>query len=143
MTHNTTRTDIVLSSRALYIAMDFGRDSWQLAISDGGKTIREVKVVRKDVEAAKAEFLTEVAKARVKFGLEPFAPVHALYEAGRDGFLIAGGWKASGFRASSSIRAAWSSTARPTRSPGSAGSKPCAVHSSWTCCIASVAEGAR
>ncbi len=76
-------------SSALYIAMDLGRDSWQLAISDGGKTIREVKVVRKDVEAGKAEFLTEVAKARVKFGLDDEAPVHALYEAGRDGFWIA------------------------------------------------------
>ena len=89
MTHNTTRTDIVHSSRALYIAMDLGRDSWQLAISDGGKTIREVKVSRKDVEGGKAEFLTEVAKARVKFGLDDEAPVHALYEAGRDGFSIA------------------------------------------------------
>ena len=29
--------------------MDLGRDSWQLAISDGSKTIREVKVDRKDV----------------------------------------------------------------------------------------------
>ena len=89
MTQSTTRTDIVHSSRALYIAMDLGRDSWQLAISDGGKTIREVKVVRKDVDVAKTEFMTEVAKARVKFSLDADAPVHALYEAGRDGFWIA------------------------------------------------------
>ena len=89
MTQSTTRTDIVHSSRALYIAMDLGRDSWQLAISDGGKTIREVKVVRKDVDVAKTEFMTEVATARVKFSLDADAPVHALYEAGRDGFWIA------------------------------------------------------
>lgn len=52
MTQCTTRADIMHSSHALYIAMDLWRACGQLAISAGGKTIREVKVSRKDVEAA-------------------------------------------------------------------------------------------
>jgi hypothetical protein len=89
MTQSTTKSDILHDSDRLYIAMDLGRDSWQLAISDGGKTIREVKVDRRDSDAGKAEFLTEVGKAREKFGLDSEAAVFALYEAGRDGFWIA------------------------------------------------------
>ena len=94
MTRSTTGTDIVHSSRALYIAMDLGRDSWQLAISDGGKTIREVKVSRKDVEVGKAEFLAEIGKARMKFSLDADAPVPRCTRPAATASGSPDGWKA-------------------------------------------------
>jgi transposase len=89
MTHTATTDKSTRCERALYIAFDMGRDAWQLASSDGGKTRREVKLARTDVERGKADVLAEIAKARAAFGLPEDAPVHALYEAGRDGFWFA------------------------------------------------------
>jgi hypothetical protein len=66
---STTKTDILHDFGRLYIARDLGGDCWQLGISDGGKTIREVTVDRRDIDAGKAEFLAEVGKARERFGL--------------------------------------------------------------------------
>jgi len=96
MTQATTSRDSSPTGTTLYIALDMGRDSWQLAISDGGKTCRDSKVDRKDLAAGKAALLAEIAKARHRFGLNDMAPVHVLYEAGRDGFWLARWLQAQG-----------------------------------------------
>lgn len=98
MTQTATTTESTRPARALYIAFDMGRDSWQAASSDGGKTRRDVKVARNDIERGKADVLAEIAKARTVFGLPDDAPVHALYEAGRDGFWFARWLQACGVR---------------------------------------------
>ncbi len=54
-----------------YPSIGLGRDSWQFAINGGDKTSREVKVSRKDFEAGKGEFVTEVATGRVPSASTP------------------------------------------------------------------------
>ncbi len=66
-----------------------GRDSWQFAAGDGGKTRRELKILRTDLAQGKRDIIAEIAKAKVHFGLPDDAPIHAVYEAGRDGFWFA------------------------------------------------------
>ena len=89
MTQTTTAPQSSFTGPALYIALDMGRDSWQLAASDGGRSKREISVRRTDLDAGKAELLAEIGKARKRFGLADDAPVYAVYEAGRDGFWLA------------------------------------------------------
>lgn len=89
MTQTTTSPESSRSGRCLYMALDMGRDSWQLALSDGGTIRRDAKVDRTDVQAGKRDLLAEIAKARQRFGLADDAQVHAVYEAGRDGFWLA------------------------------------------------------
>lgn len=66
-----------------------GKDAWQFACCDGGKARREGKIVRTDVEQGKRDLLLEIAKAVRHFGLPDDVKVHAMYEAGRDGFWFA------------------------------------------------------
>ena len=73
-----------------------GRDSWQMASSDGGKTRRDVKVVRTNLDLGKRDLLAEVVKARAAFGLADDVPIHAVYEAGRDGFWFSRWLQAQG-----------------------------------------------
>lgn len=89
MTQTATTTDSSASSRALYIAFDMGKEAWQFACGDGGKFRREGKFDRTDVEQGKRALLAEVCKAKQHFGLPTEATVHAMYEAGRDGFWFA------------------------------------------------------
>lgn len=89
MTTTTSASDSTRTTRALYIAFDMGRDSWQYAASDGGKTRRELKISRTDLAQAKRDVVAEIAKAKAHFDLPAEATVHAVYEAGRDGFWFA------------------------------------------------------
>ena len=74
-----------------------GRDSWHLCMSEDGKRRREAKIDRQDLAKGKTALLEEVAKSKAHFGLPPDAPVHTLYEAGRDGFWFARWLKNCGF----------------------------------------------
>lgn len=87
MAQTTTNRDITPVSGTLYIGMDLGCDSWQLALGDGQKH-RMVAVDRKDLERGKADFLAEIAKGKQRFDLDPDAEVVVVHEAGRDGFWI-------------------------------------------------------
>lgn len=50
MTQTASAFDCTPGVRALYTAFDMGRDSWQFAASDGGKTRRELKISRADLD---------------------------------------------------------------------------------------------
>lgn len=89
MTQPTTATQSNAVIPSLYIALDLGRSSWQISLTDGGQKTRDVAIDRSDIRAGKAALLTEIAKARTAFRLPPEAPLHAVYEAGRDGFWLA------------------------------------------------------
>lgn len=91
MAQTTTPTEATRSRGTLYIAFDLSRSKWQLAISDGTAKPRDIVVDRTCVSQAKAQFIKEVAAAKIRFGLPGDAPVSAVYEAGRDGFWI-GRW---------------------------------------------------
>lgn len=88
MAQTTTPSEATRSRRTLYIAFDLSRSKWQLALSDGIAKPRDVVVDRTCVSQAKAQFIKEVAAAKVRFGLPDDAPVSAVFEAGRDGFWI-------------------------------------------------------
>ena len=98
MTQTTTAKDSTPSARALYIAFDMGKEAWQFASGDGGKARREGKIDRTDVEQGKRDLLIEVDKAKQHFGLPADAKVHAMYEAGRDGFWFARWLNAAGVK---------------------------------------------
>jgi len=97
MTQFTTSDDSNRTDRSLSIAIDMGRDSWHLCISDGGKRKREIVIDRKNLDAGKSALLAEVDKSKAHFGLRADAPVHTLFEAGRDGFWFARWLKNCGF----------------------------------------------
>jgi transposase len=97
VTQTTTAVNFTPACARLYIALDMGRDAWHLAASDGTKTRREVKIDRTDLQAGKAELLAEVGRARARFALPDDAPVHVVYEAGRDGFWLARWLQDQGF----------------------------------------------
>lgn len=88
MAQTTTTTDSTRSNATLYIAFDLSRTKWQLAMSDGVAKPRDVVVDRESVDAAKVQFIKEIAAAKLKFGLPASAPATAVFEAGRDGFWI-------------------------------------------------------
>ena len=80
MSLTATSTDSIANARALYIAFDMGKESWQFACCDGGKTRREGKIDRTNLQAGKAALLAEIDHARQHFGLPQDATVHAMYE---------------------------------------------------------------
>ena len=84
-----TASQSTANTRALYIAFDMGKEAWQFASGDGGKTRREGKIDRTCLEQGKRDLLLEIDKAKDHFGLPSNAVVHAMYEAGRDGFWFA------------------------------------------------------
>jgi transposase len=71
------------SERSLYLAMEIGNEEWVLRFGDLRQE-RGVSIPARDQE----RLWREIGKAKVKFGLPAEAPVHACYEAGRDGFWI-------------------------------------------------------
>ncbi len=93
-----TITDSSANARSLYIAFDMGKEAWQFASGDGGKSRREGKIDRTNVEHGKRDLLAEVDKAKQHFGLPAGAKVHAMYEAGRDGFWFARWLNGTGVR---------------------------------------------
>jgi len=73
----------------LYIAFDLSATKWQLAISDGVAKPSDIVVDRATVQSAKEALVAQIRAAKQRFGLDPGCPVHAVYEAGRDGYWIA------------------------------------------------------
>src|SRR5262245_3572150 len=69
----------------LYMALDFGWDDWTVGYTVGlGQSPRQVSVRIRDLHG----LLTPIAQAKRRFGLAADAPVHCVYEAGRDGFWL-------------------------------------------------------
>ncbi len=96
MTQTATASDSTCNNRPLYIGIDMGRDSWHLALGDA-RAIRDAHVDRKNLTSAKDCFLAEIAAAKERFGVATTAPVHVVYEAGRDGFWFARWLRDQGF----------------------------------------------
>lgn len=78
-THNTT------NASALYMALELGWDDWKVGFTVGlGQAPRQVTVRARDLRG----LLAQITQAKPRFGLPPDAPVHCVYEAGRDGFWL-------------------------------------------------------
>jgi transposase len=79
--------------QTLYVAFELGWGKWRLA---SGTAMGDNARQRNLKARCLTEVLGEIAKAKIKFGLVPDAPVVCCYEAGRDGhwlcrFLMANG----------------------------------------------------
>lgn len=90
----TRVADCSSKTAVLYVALELGRDTWKLAMTDGlGRSprIREVRA------GNSVSLHLEISEAKRRFELPADAPVVSCYEAGRDGFwihrwLLAMGW---------------------------------------------------
>ena len=72
-------------ARVLYMALELGWDDWTVGFTVGlGQAPRQVSVRARDLHG----LLTQIAQAKRRFGLAADAPVHCVYEAGRDGFWL-------------------------------------------------------
>jgi transposase len=80
-----TETQTMITTKALYIALELGQDKWLL----GCATAAAEKPRFRPVPARDLERLAqEIARAKARFNLPPDAPVCTCYEAGRDGFWL-------------------------------------------------------
>jgi len=72
-------------ARVLYMALELGWDDWTVGFTVGlGQAPRQVSVQARDLQ----ELLAQIAHAKRRFDLPAEAPVHSVYEAGRDGFWL-------------------------------------------------------
>lgn len=72
-------------TRVLYMALELGWDDWTVGFTVGlGQAPRQVSVRARDLPG----LLAHIAHAKHRFGLPAEAPVHSVYEAGRDGFWL-------------------------------------------------------
>ena len=82
-THSLDCTPSV--SPVLYLAFELSSGQWKLASTTArGQRARLVSVPARDT----ARILTEIARAKSRFGLAQSAKVFTCYEAGRDGFWL-------------------------------------------------------
>src|SRR5258708_19231882 len=73
------------SVRTLYVSFELGWDKWKLAFAtEFGENARQRNVTARCTDAV----LSEIAKAKAKFGLPADAPVVCCFEAGRDGHWL-------------------------------------------------------
>jgi transposase len=73
------------TERVLYLSLELGMRHWELFFTTGpGQQPRHRQVKGRDRQAV----LTEIAKAKHRFGLDPSTPLRSCYEAGRDGFWL-------------------------------------------------------
>jgi transposase len=82
-----------VSDAPVYVAFEVGKRSWTVAMTSGFGVTPWVQTLGPG-EWARLQRL--LAKARMRFGLAPAAPVVSCYEAGRDGFWIHRGLTAQG-----------------------------------------------
>src|SRR5262249_39411932 len=69
----------------LFVALELSQDKWLLAAAtEPAEKPRFRSVPARDLD----RLAEELAKAKVRFGLPPDAPVFTCYEAGRDGFWL-------------------------------------------------------
>ena len=69
----------------LYLAFELGNTEWKLAMTT---RIDQAPLVRTMPARALPTLQTEIARAKIHFGLSAGAPVQSCYEAGRDGFWL-------------------------------------------------------
>jgi transposase len=73
------------STPALYLAFELGWNEWKLAFASAPADNPRLR----SIGARKTkDLLTEIARAKKRFGLPADAPVRTCYEAGRDGFWL-------------------------------------------------------
>jgi transposase len=80
-------TQVILTlenSAVLFVAFELSASSWKLAVSSGGKRVREVKLDAGALE----DLCQDLVAAKERFGLADDAQVVSCYEAGRDGFWL-------------------------------------------------------
>src|SRR5258708_39978613 len=84
---SATRTQYTARSSGgvLYLAFELGWKEWTLAFATG---VAGAPRLRKVEARNLREVLTEISRAKVRFGLPANAPVESCYEAGRDGFWL-------------------------------------------------------
>lgn len=84
---SATRTEYTAGSsdRVLYLAFELGWKEWTLAFATG---VAGAPRLRKVKARNLGEVLSEISKAKARFGLPANAPVKSCYEAGRDGFWL-------------------------------------------------------
>jgi transposase len=82
----TTRTnESTAPTGGLLLAFELGQRSWKLGFTVGmGPRPR----IRQIPAGAVSMLMTEIERAKKRFGLSPDAPVTSCYEAGRDGFWL-------------------------------------------------------
>jgi len=74
-----------MEARVLYMALELGWDDWTVGCTVGlGQAPRQVSVRARDLQG----LLAQITQAKRRFGLPADAPVHSVYEAGRDGFWL-------------------------------------------------------
>ncbi len=73
------------AARVLYMALELGWNDWTVGFTVGlGQAPRQVSVRARDLPG----LLAQIAHAKRRFDLSAEAPVHSVYEAGRDGFWL-------------------------------------------------------
>ena len=73
------------NSQLLYVALELSEGQWKLASSNArGQQARLLSMPARNL----TRLLSEIARAKARFGLPPGATVHSCYEAGRDGFWL-------------------------------------------------------
>ena len=80
-----TRPNASRVPRTLCLAFELGNAEWKLAMTT---TVDQAPLVRTMPARDLATLDTEIARAKVHFGLRASAPVQSCYEAGRDGFWL-------------------------------------------------------
>jgi len=74
-----------IEAQVLYMALALGWDDWTVGFTVGlGQAPRQVSVRARDLQG----LLAQIAHAKRRCGLPADAPVHSVYEAGRDGFWL-------------------------------------------------------
>jgi transposase len=74
-----------MEARVLYMALEVGWNDWTVGFTVGlGQAPRQVSVRARDLPG----LLAQIAHAKRRFDLPAEAPVHSVYEAGRDGFWL-------------------------------------------------------
>jgi transposase len=85
MTETTRRTECSAAEATLYVAFELGSTKWVMASTPSvGQRPRLQQIGAGDLGALQREVLA----AKARFGLSLDAPMHSVYEAGRDGFWL-------------------------------------------------------
>ena len=80
----STPSDVVLA-----VSLELASSSWRLALQDGNRENAAVKSVNAEVPADRLQqFIDEIGKIKLKWGLAEDVRTVVLYEAGQDGFWI-------------------------------------------------------
>jgi transposase len=85
MTATRTQVTATAPGAVLYLAFELGWNEWKLGFATSpAQPVRQRTLRARNLPG----LLEEIAKAKVRFGLDPQTPVSSCYEAGRDGFWL-------------------------------------------------------